>query len=49
MRPGRTSAYRDVDVPALSAVVELDGRLGHEETVDRWDDLDRDIASVLER
>ena len=48
VRPGRTSAYRDVEYLRLSAVVELDGRLGHEETLDRWDDLDRDIESVLE-
>lgn len=48
VRPGRTSAYRDVEYLRLCAVVELDGRLGHEETLDRWDDLDRDIESVLE-
>lgn len=48
VRPGRASAYRDVEYLPLSAVVELDGRLGHEETLDRWDDLDRDIESVLE-
>lgn len=32
VRPGRTSAYRDVEYVGLATVAELDGRLGHEET-----------------
>jgi hypothetical protein len=44
---GRTVAYRDVEYVGLGAVVELDGRLGHELTSDRWDDLDRDIDTLL--
>ena len=44
---GRTSAYRDVEYLGLGGVVELDGRLGHEQTTDRWRDLDRDIDSLL--
>ena len=48
--PGRRPAYRDVEYLGGALVVELDGRLGHDETEDRWADLDRDIASVeLER
>lgn len=43
---GRSSEYRDVDYEDFGVVVELDGRLGHEFQTDRWDDLDRDIASV---
>lgn len=46
VRPGRTSAYRDVEYVGLATVAELDGRLGHEETSDRWDDMDRDIDSL---
>jgi hypothetical protein len=45
--PGRVegggSVYRDVEYPAYRTIVELDGRLGHEWTLDRWADLDRDI------
>jgi hypothetical protein len=29
-------------------VVELDGRLGHEWTRDRWDDMDRDLLAATE-
>ncbi len=47
VRLGRTAAYRDVEYRGLGAVVELDGRLGHELAADRWDDLDRDITSLL--
>lgn len=47
-RAGRRPAYRDVEYQGLGVVVELDGRLGHEFQADRWDDLDRDIASAVE-
>jgi very-short-patch-repair endonuclease len=47
VRVGRTRAYRDVEYLGLRLVVELDGRLGHEEQQDRWDDLDRDIGSTV--
>ena len=43
---GRSTAYRDVEYVLLATVVELDGRLGHELTQDRWDDLERDIESL---
>jgi hypothetical protein len=45
--PGRTVAYRDVEYLGLRTVIELDGRLGHEATEDRWDDMDRDIDSAI--
>ena len=47
VRQGRTPAYRDVEYKGVGLVVELDGRLGHELINDRWDDLDRDIASLV--
>lgn len=46
-RPGDRSFYRDAEYVGYSMVVELDGRLGHEFSEDRWDDLDRDIESTL--
>lgn len=46
VRLGRTIAYRDVEYQELHTVVELDGRLGHEATLDRWDDMERDVASA---
>jgi len=47
VKQGRTSAYRDVEYLSAGLVVELDGRLGHELTVDRWNDLDRDIDTAV--
>lgn len=41
------STYRDAEYREERTVVELDGRLGHEETHDYWDDLDRDIQSAV--
>jgi hypothetical protein len=42
VRPGRHPCYRDVDYLGFDVVAELDGRIGHEELVDRADDMDRD-------
>jgi hypothetical protein len=47
VRIGPTVAYRDVEYRGLGAVVELDGRLGHELSADRWADLDRDVAALV--
>jgi hypothetical protein len=47
VRPGRSAAYRDVEYRSIGLVVELDGRLGHELALDRWDDFDRDIVSLV--
>jgi hypothetical protein len=44
---GTSPAFRDVDYVDLSTLVELDGRLGHEEARDRWTDLDRDLSAVV--
>lgn len=35
--------YRDVDYSPYRTVVELDGRLGHEASTNRWADLARDL------
>jgi len=47
VKVGRRPAYRDVEYLGGALVVELDGRLGHDRTEDRWADLDRDIDSVI--
>ena len=47
VRVGRTAAYRDVEYRCVGAVVELDGRLGHELAADRWADLTRDVSALL--
>ncbi len=44
---GRTVGFRDVDYLGLRTIVELDGRLGHEVTSDRWQDLDRDVLAAV--
>ena len=42
------SVYRDVRYPGVDVVVELDGRLGHEWTDERWQDMDRDLDAGAE-
>ena len=44
----RGAAYRDVEYVELHTIVELDGRLGHDEAKDRWQDLDRDLAGAVD-
>ena len=39
MRSG--SVHRDVEYVEQALLLELDGRLGHELALDRWDDLER--------
>lgn len=39
-------AIRDVKYAAQGVLVELDGRFGHSDAVDRWADLDRDLAAA---
>lgn len=39
--------FRDVRYAQQRALVELDGRFGHSDTDDRWDDLDRDLAAAV--
>ncbi len=43
---GRSPTYRDVEYLHVNTVVELDGRLGHDRALDRWDDLERDLDSA---
>ena len=40
------AVFRDVRYPAYRTNIELDGRLGHSETLDRWADLDRDLEAA---
>lgn len=40
--------YRDVTYDAQRLVVELDGRLGHELSQERWDDQDRDLSVAVD-
>lgn len=44
---GRAVHFRDVDYVGLDTLVELDGRLGHEQTTDRWRDLERDVGNAV--
>jgi hypothetical protein len=46
---GAGVVYRDVLYDAHGLVVELDGRIGHELSGDRWDDMDRDLDAAVER
>lgn len=47
VRSGDRLQIRDVDYTAFGIDVELDGRLGHEMAQDRWEDLDRDLRSLV--
>lgn len=44
-KAGGRTWHRDVEYVGLDTIVELDGRLGHDGTDDRWADLDRDLAA----
>jgi hypothetical protein len=46
VRRGRSAAFRDVEYLGFRTVVELDGRIGHELSLDRWDDLERDVEAA---
>jgi hypothetical protein len=45
VRPACGAVYRDAEYAELGVIVELDGRLGHEWTADRWDDMARDLLA----
>jgi hypothetical protein len=47
VQTGRAVHFRDVQYVGLGTLVELDGRLGHEWSADRWADLDRDLANAV--
>jgi hypothetical protein len=38
-----------VEYVGLATTLELDGRLGHETSSDRWVDLDRDLDAAIDR
>lgn len=42
---GARPVYRDAAYDEFGVLVELDGRLGHEWTRDRWADMDRDLRA----
>ncbi len=44
---GCGAGYRDVEYTGHRLVVELDGRLGHELTEDRWQDMGRDLHGTV--
>ena len=44
---GRTQLHLSPPRLRLEHALELDGRLGHEEALDRWADLDRDLDSAV--
>ncbi len=46
---GAGVVYRDVLYDAHGLVVELDGRIGHELSSERWDDMDRDLDAAVEQ
>ena len=39
---------RDARYPDQTTIVELDGRFGHTDAEDKWDDLDRDVAAAVD-
>lgn len=43
---GRGVVYRDIAYEAQRMFVELDGRVGHELSRQRWDDMDRDLTAA---
>ena len=45
---GGSTIYRDVEYDPYGLVVELDGRIGHDDTRSTWRDMTRDNAAVLE-
>jgi hypothetical protein len=45
-RTGSGATHRDVEYVEQALVLELDGRLGHEWALDRWDDLNRDLDAA---
>lgn len=48
-RTGDGVVYRDIAYRAHDLLVELDGRLGHDLSRDRWDDMDRDLLAATGR
>jgi hypothetical protein len=49
VRSGNGVLFRDVLYEDYGIVVELDGRIGHELSSDRWNDMDRDLDAAVDR
>lgn len=47
-RTHRGVVYRDVLYEAYSLIIELDGRIGHDLSGERWDDMDRDLEAAVQ-
>jgi hypothetical protein len=43
----RGTVYRDVLYAAHGVAIELDGRVGHELSRERWNDMDRDLEAAV--
>lgn len=46
-RSGGRRVRRDVKYAAERVLIELDGQFGHRDALDRWADLDRDLAAAV--
>ena len=44
---GLRVVYRDIRYEGYGVLVELDGRVGHELSRDRWNDMDRDLEAAV--
>jgi hypothetical protein len=40
--------YRDATYERFRMIIELDGRIGHERSNDKWDDQDRDLLAATD-
>jgi hypothetical protein len=45
---GGKKGYPDVEYVGFSVLVQLDGRIGHTDSLDKWADLERDLLGVVE-
>jgi hypothetical protein len=45
---GGKRGYPDVKYADFGVVVQLDGRIGHLDSLDRWADFDNDVAALVE-
>jgi hypothetical protein len=44
---GGKAGYPDVEYVGLGVLVQLDGRIGHADSLDKWADLERDLAAAV--
>jgi hypothetical protein len=45
---GGKKGYPDVEYAGFGVLVQLDGRVGHTDSLDKWADLERDLLAVVE-